>query len=131
MDAEGWIRDYYRCLDKKDIDASIGYWWPDAVLRFADAEPAVGQQAVRAALTAMVNSVASTTHRPLDFWELPNGVVVFEARVDFVRLDAREVTVAGIAFCQVDGERFLEQRVLVDIAPVYATGTASVVKVGF
>ena len=78
MDAEGWIRDYYRCLDKKDIDASIGYWWPDAVLRFADAEPAVGQHAVRAALTAMVNAVASTTHRPLQF-VCPGGHVALQA----------------------------------------------------
>ena len=130
MAAEAWIRDYYKHLDVKDIDAGMEYWAPEAELRFGSAEAVFGEHAVRASLVAMVNSVASATHRPLDFWELPDGLVIFEAQVDFQRLDGGAVTVAGVAFCQVQGDQFLKQRVLVDVAPVYAPTQPTAVEVG-
>jgi hypothetical protein len=126
MTAETWMKRYYTLCDAKDIDASMQYWAPEGTLRFGNAEPAVGEAAIRATCTEMVNSVAALRHRLVNVWEPSDGLVIFEAKVDFIRLDGHEASVSGAAICRVAGECFLEQRTYVDLAPVFAPADSPV-----
>jgi ketosteroid isomerase-like protein len=123
--AEAWIKRYYALLGEKDIDGAMQYWAPDGELRFANAEPVVGREEIRAKFRELVDSFAKETHTVLDLWELPDDVVIFELGVDFVRLDGGEASVRGATICRVEGERFLEQRTYVDLAPVFAASPAT------
>ena len=125
MTADVWLKRYYELCDAKDIDGCMELWAPDGSLRFGNAEPVFGAHAIRAACTELMNSVATTTHSLLNVWEMPDGLIIFEAGVDFVRLDGGEASVTGLAICRVEGERFLDQRTFVDLTPVFAPVTSS------
>lgn len=118
--SEVWIRRYYELADELDWDAVMEYWAPDGILRFANFEPCNGRAEIRATFDDLINSWAEERHTLLNIWDLPDGVVVFELGVAFVRHDGVAVDVVGAAVCRVDGERFLEQRIYVDLSPVFA-----------
>ena len=96
MTADLWMKRYYELCDAKDIDGCMEFWAPDGRLRFGNAEPVFGAQAICAACTELMNSVAKTTHSLLNVWEMPDVLVIFEAGVDFVRLDGGEASVTAL-----------------------------------
>jgi ketosteroid isomerase-like protein len=115
-----WISRYYQLSDDLDWDGVMEYWAPDGVLRFANYEPATGRAEIRARFDELINSWAEAKHTLLNLWDLPGGVVAFELDVAFVRHDGVAVNLVGAAVCQVEGERFLVQRIYVDLSPVFA-----------
>ncbi|MFD2416466.1 nuclear transport factor 2 family protein [Amycolatopsis pigmentata] len=120
-----WIRRYYELCGAKDIDRAMEFWAPEGVLRFANFEPVVGREAIHSVLGGIVDNWVKETHTLLNLWELPGGLVVFEMDVAFDRHDGSHVVVPGAAVCQVEGERFLEQRIYVDMSPVFAPSDAT------
>ncbi|MTD55422.1 nuclear transport factor 2 family protein [Amycolatopsis pithecellobii] len=117
---ETWIGRYYELCGAKDIDRAMEFWAPEGVLRFANFDPLVGRELIHSTLSELVNSWVKETHTLLNLWELTGGLVAFEMDVAFDRHDGQHVSVPGAAVCRVDGERFLEQRIYVDMAPVFA-----------
>ena len=115
-----WIAHYYELCGAKDIDGAMEFWAPEGELRFANAEPVIGREAIRATFKGFVGMWAKETHTLRELWELPGGVVVFELNVEFRMHDGSEVAVVGAAINRVGGERFLEQRTYVDMGPVWA-----------
>lgn len=114
-----WIKRYYELCGAKDIDGAMEYWAPEGIVRFANEEPLVGREVIRSTFKELVGMWAKETHTVLDLWELPEGLVIFELGVTFLRLDGAEVSVRGATISRVDGERFVEQRTYVDMAPVF------------
>ena len=123
--SEPWIRRYYELCGAKDIDHAVELWAPEGVLRFANHEPVIGREAIHTALSDIVHNWVKETHTLLKFWELPDGLVAFEMDVAFDRHDGQHVVVHGASICRVDGERFLEQRIYVDMSPVFAPSSAT------
>lgn len=120
-----WIKRYYALLAAKDIDAAMEYWTPEGTLRFGNAEPVVGREAIRAKFKELVGLFEQETHTLIDLWELPDGGIVYELRVTFVRLDGGEATVRGATLGRIEGERWLEQRTYVDLAPVFSAAPSA------
>lgn len=118
--AAEWIAHYYELCGTKQIDAAMEYWAPEGVLRFANEEPLVGRENIRATFKGFIDGWEKETHTLLDTWELPDGTVIFELDVHFRLHDGTELSVHGAAVNRVDGERFLEQRTFVDMSPVWA-----------
>lgn len=123
--SEPWIKRYYELCGAKDIDSAMDFWAAEGVLRFANHEPVRGRDAIHSVLSQIVHNWVKETHTLLDLWELPGDLVVFEMNVAFDRHDGEHVVVPGAAICHVDGERFLEQRIFVDMAPVFAPSSAT------
>lgn len=123
--SEPWIKRYYELCGAKDIDRAMEFWAPDGVLRFANHEPVIGREAIHSVLSGIVHNWVKETHTLLNLWELPGGLVVFEMDVAFDRHDGEHVVVPGASLCQIDGERFLEQRIYVDMSPVFAPSSAT------
>jgi hypothetical protein len=122
---EQWIRRYYELCGAKDIDRAMEFWGPKGVLRFANHEPVIGREAIHSVLSEIVHNWVKETHTLLNLWELPGGLVAFEMDVAFDRHNGEHVVVPGAAICQVDGGRFLEQRIYVDMSPVFAPSSAA------
>lgn len=118
--AAEWISRYYEHCGAKDIDAAMEYWAPEGELRFANAEPLIGREAIRSTFKGFVDAWAKETHTLLDLWELPGDVVIFELDITFRMHDGKELGVRGTAINRVEDRRFLEQRTYVDMGPVWA-----------
>jgi ketosteroid isomerase-like protein len=121
--SEPWIQRYYELCGAKDIDNAMRFWAPEGVLKFANHAPVVGRDAIHSVLSDIVHNWVKETHTLLALYQLPGDLVAFEMNVAFDRHDGRHVVVPGAAICQVEGERFLEQRIYVDMAPVFASST--------
>ena len=120
MIAEEWLKPYMTLCDNKDVDGIMEHWSDDAKLTFAKGETIVGKEALREWFTEFMDSLHHQIHKLGRVWELPDGTVFFEAEVDNIRHDGRELTVQGLTYCRIEGEQFLENRTYVDIAPVFA-----------
>ena len=121
LDAEPatWIARYYELCGAKDIDGAMKYWAPEGELRFANEETLIGREAIRSTFKGFVDMWEKETHRLLDLWELPGGVVIFELDIGFRMHDGTELGVQGAAVNRIEGTRFLEQRTYVDMGPVW------------
>lgn len=114
-----WLTRYYE-LCETDIDGAVEYWAADGVLRFANMEPLIGREAIRAAFKRMVAMWAEERHTIVNLWELPGGIVIFEMDVHFRMHDGTEIGVRGAAVQRVENEQFLEQNIYVDLGAVWA-----------
>ncbi|TQM43858.1 nuclear transport factor 2 family protein [Pseudonocardia cypriaca] len=123
--AETWIRRYYQLCGAKDIDGAMEFWAPDGKLTFANFEPVIGRDAIHETLAQIVHNWIKETHSLHHFWLLADDLVAFEMDVAFDRHDGRHVVVPGAAVCRIDDRRFLEQRIYVDMTPVFAPSDAA------
>ncbi|QJY48023.1 nuclear transport factor 2 family protein [Pseudonocardia broussonetiae] len=123
--AETWIRRYYQLCGAKDIAGAMEFWAPDGKLTFANFDTVIGRDAIHEALAQIVHSWIKETHTLHHLWVLPGDLVVFEMDVAFDRHDGRHVVVPGAAVCRVGDRCFLEQRIYVDMAPVFAPSEAA------
>lgn len=118
-DTATWLRRYYDACET-DIDAAMEFWMPEGELRFANIEPLLGKEAIRASFKEWVSMWAEERHTVVNLWELPEGVLVFELDVDFRMHDGTELGVRGAAITRVQDKRFVDQRIYVDLSPVWA-----------
>jgi ketosteroid isomerase-like protein len=125
-----WIARYYELCGAKDIDGAMEYWAPDGELRFANEEPVIGREAIRLSFKGFVDMWQKETHRLINLWELPGGIVIFELDIAFRMYDGNELDVHGMAVNRVDDQRFLEQRTYVDMGPVWAAAQKSASRAG-
>ena len=126
MQAAELVRRYYDRLDGRPLDRAhewveelAGFFEPDATIRVVNARPAPWRQAFvheRATLPAIV---ATTRHEVLTVLDDGDGRVAFELAVTYDLKRGGSVTLPGSVFAVVRGERFAEQRMYVDFAPVF------------
>lgn len=120
-----WLGRYYALVDAGRMEESSKFFAEDARLRFANNDPVVGRGRILGVLAALVDSLDGISHDLKGVWEEEDGVLVYEVDVTYARRDGGAVTCPGAVFCKVEGETFLEQRIYVDITPVFAgTGAA-------
>lgn len=116
-----WLDEYYRHIDAMDHDAYMAMFADGARMLFANADPIVGKDGIREALTGLLGAIAGIKHIPGDAYEEDGDLVIFECDVEYTRKDGKQVTVRGGCFFVIgdDGLR-REQRITVDTTPVFA-----------
>lgn len=115
-----WLRRYYSLVDAERMDESATFFAEDAKLRFANNEPIVGREGIDATLRGLVESLDGIRHDLKDAWEEEAGVLIYEVDVTYTRKDGGVVTCHGAVVSEVEDELFQEQRIYVDITPVFA-----------
>jgi SnoaL-like domain len=115
-----WIDEYYAATDAKDMDRYLEFWSRDGRLVYGSREPAVGHEAIEQVARGVFEGFASTHHEVIEYWEPEPGVVIVEIRVTYERLDGAQVPVTGVLIGRAQPRRWLEQRIYVDIAPIFA-----------
>ena len=91
----------------------------DVVMRFGNAEPVRGRDAVRDVWAAFCSSVAGVRHDVVEQWHVPPATVV-ESRVTYTRQDGGEVTVPVVTIYRAAGDQIDDYRVFLDLAPLTA-----------
>jgi uncharacterized protein (TIGR02246 family) len=121
-----WVRDLYaRAVDHKDAAGFAAAFTPDAWLRFANAAPVVGREAIREAIAQFFTAFVSLRHESAGIW-YEGDTLITEAVVTYTRHDRREVTVPAVTIFRVAGvdERgapLADQcRIYVDLTPLFA-----------
>lgn len=115
-----FLNAYYRLVDAMKIGEFMAFFTPDARLIFANNEPMQGRDAIEAGLTQVLSSVDGIRHDLRQIWNVDDDTVVFEVDVTYSRKDGRDVRVPGSAVCEMRNGLMAQQRIYVDLAPVFA-----------
>src|SRR3954454_5607390 len=123
-----WAGDLYaRAVDRKDADGFADAFTEDAWLRFGNAAPVVGREAIRAAIAHFFTTFAELQHSAAGAW-LDGDTLVLEAVVTYKRHDGTVVTVPAVTIFRLARDAGGEPprpvadqcRIYVDLAPLYA-----------
>ena len=123
-DGLAWVDDYYAATDAKDLDRVLAFWAADGRLAYRG-QDAVGLEAVKAVVQGTFDGFASMRHQIVNRWRPEQDVAVVEVRVTYERMDGVKVPLEGVLIGRVDGERWLEQRIYVDTAPLLEAAPAA------
>jgi len=121
-----WVRDLYaRAVDHKDAAGFAAAFTPDAWLRFGNAEPLVGREAIREAIAQFFTAFVALRHESAGIF-YDGDTLVSEAVVTYTRHDRRVVTVPAVTIFRIagtdeQGTPLADQcRIYVDLTPLFA-----------
>ena len=113
---------YYAEMETGDQDRYGKYYADDISLTFSNNPPINGRDAVLDAYAGVLSSVKKVEHVFSNVWEEDEGTMIFEAKSIYHMPDgSMKETFAGAVFKVLDG-KFVEQRIYVDMAPVFGEG---------
>lgn len=123
-----WARALYaNAVDRKDAAGFAAVFTPDATLRFGNAPPLAGREAIREAIAHFFTAFESLEHRSTGEW-LDGDTLALEAEVTYVRHDRKVVSVVAVTiFHLTDAGSWSAGaptadacRIYVDLAPLFA-----------
>jgi ketosteroid isomerase-like protein len=106
-------------IDSFDPDRFVANLTPDATFRFANADPAIGREAIRAAVAGFFSTISGLTHHILNTWEVGDTVIT-QIDVEYLRQDGKTVVTPNADILVFDGDLVRDWRIYIDVAPVYA-----------
>ena len=120
------VRELLAALDAGDVETAMGFLAEDVVLRFGNAEPAVGSTSIADTAAAMANVIASMSHTMRAVWTTPqpDPAVICEMDVTYRRHDGTELTLPCVNVFRLRDGRVADYRIYMDINPVFAMQTA-------
>ena len=114
-----WVKNYYAVVDSMDIEKFGPLHTEDVRLRFGNAEPVVGRDAVVRGIAGFWASIKGLRHNFVQTWE-EGDVEIVEALIDYTRHDGQVVTVPCTSVLRKRGDLLQDLRIYIDISPVYA-----------
>jgi ketosteroid isomerase-like protein len=115
----GFVRPLFEALDRQDARAAVTFLTPDARLRFANAGPVVGREAIGRSLDDFFGTVRGVRHELLGVWAL-DDVVVCELEVTYSMLDGRTISLPCVDIFRTRGGLIADYRVFIDVSPLEA-----------
>jgi ketosteroid isomerase-like protein len=106
-------------IDAFDPDKFVAHLTPDARFRFANADPAIGREAVKEAVAGFFSTIDGLTHHIKNVWEFGDTVIV-QIDVDYLRKDGKTVITPNADILIYDGDLVRDWQIYIDVAPVYA-----------
>jgi ketosteroid isomerase-like protein len=114
------LHDYYQAMEAKDAPRFGAYYHPDMTLTFANNPTITGENDIVAVMTQMLGRVVSVHHDVLRLWRQDGGVVVFEVLATWTLEGGETVDVGACSICVLVDGKFVDQRIYVDNAPLFA-----------
>jgi SnoaL-like domain len=112
--------DLFADIDSMQPDRFAQHLSPDATMRFGNAPPVHGRDAIRDAWASFCDGVDGVQHDLVEQWDTGDATIV-EARVTYTRKDQRVVTVPVVTIYRAGGELIDDYRIFIDLAPLFAT----------
>jgi ketosteroid isomerase-like protein len=106
-------------IDSREPERFAQHLAPNVVMRFGNADPVNGREAVRDAWAQFCDGLDGVRHELVDTFEKGDRTVV-EARVTYTRKDNREVTVPVVTIYRAPAGLIDDYRIYIDVAPVFA-----------
>jgi hypothetical protein len=112
----------FRAVDSMDPAAIATLLTEDARMRFGNADPLVGHEAILAGATAFFGAVRGIRHTIRTVWTV-GAETIAETDVTYTRHDGKDVTIPVVSIWRVDvDDRIEDYRVFYDTTPVFAPG---------
>jgi SnoaL-like domain len=106
-------------IDSMVSDRFAAHLAPDATMRFGNAPPIEGRDAIRDAWAAFCETLDGVHHDLVDQWETETATIA-EANVTYTRKDGERITVPVATIYRSSGELIDDYRIFIDLAPLSA-----------
>jgi ketosteroid isomerase-like protein len=119
MNDTRWTTDLFAAIDAKDTPRFLSFLGEDAQFRYGNNPPAVGIDAIRAAVDGFFAAVKALSHSVDHVWGEPDHVIC-AGKVTYTRHDGRLIS---IPFCNVfamRSGRIKDYLVYADPSPLFA-----------
>ena len=123
-----WASDLYaRAVDNKDAAGFAAAFTPDGWLRFGNAPPITGREAIREAIAGFFTTFAALRHESAGTY-LVGDTLILEAVVTYTRHDGRQVSIPAVTIFRIASSADSDAlhptadqcRIYVDLTPLYA-----------
>ena len=111
--------DLFADIDSMEPDRFARHLSSDATMRFGNAEPVHGRDAIRDAWASFCETLDGVHHDVVEQWDVGDGGIV-EASVTYTRKDGSRVTVPVVTIYRARGELIDDYRIFIDLAPLFA-----------
>jgi ketosteroid isomerase-like protein len=108
-------------IDSMEPDRFAQHLSPDATMRFGNAPPVRGRDAIRDAWASFCETLDGVHHDIVEQWNVGDATIV-EAGVTYTRKDQSRVTVPVATIYRAGGELIDDYRIFIDLAPLFAEG---------
>ena len=106
-------------IDSMEPERFTAHLADDVTMRFGNAEPIHGRDAVRDTWAGFCDGIDGVSHAAGRRWESEEGIVV-EADVTYTRKDGGTVTVPVVTIYREGDGGIVDYRILIDLAPLFA-----------
>jgi hypothetical protein len=106
-------------IDSMDSDRFARHLSEDVVMRFGNADPVEGRDAVRDAWAGFCAELRGVRHAVVEKWDAGPATIV-EATVTYTRKDGSEVGVPVVTIYRSGSDLIDDYRIFIDLAPLYA-----------
>lgn len=113
------VAQIFASIDSFDPDRFVAHLTPDVRFRFGNADPAIGREAVRAAVAGFFATIDGLTHHIRNVWE-SGDTVIAQIDVEYLRKDGKTVLVPNADILSYGGDLVRDWQIYIDVAPVYA-----------
>jgi len=123
VEAVEWARNLYDdAVDRMDAAGFAAVFTDDAWMRFGNAEPIVGRQAIQNAIAQFFTMIAGLKHNMTGIWSQQDAVIC-EATVTYTGHDKSTVQVPAVTIFRVrnspTGPLAYRVQMFVDLAPLF------------
>ena len=116
-----WIDDYYADVDAMHLDAYVDRHSDDAVVVFANQPPAVGKDAIRAAIGGFWSMIGGLRHERRNLWFVNDGATaVLEVVTHYTTHGGAKIGVPCVSLLDRNADGLVTSlRVHIDLAPLF------------
>ena len=116
---EQWMRDYYRSVDRMDMDGYLAWHTDDVRFRFGNGPTTTGKAAIREGLDQFWGLIGGLRHEFVCLWDTPEAGIA-EAIVVYTRKDGSQVSIPSTTILRKHGNLVQDVRIYMDLAPLFA-----------
>ena len=117
-----WVRDYFRDVDKMDLEGWVARHTDDIVVQFGNNPLAHGREEIAQNIGGFWSMIGGLKHNFVNTYEV-GDTTILESAVDYIRADGAQVTVPSTSFLHRRGDLVDSLRVYIDLTPVFAEGS--------
>ena len=111
-------------IDSMEPDRFAAHLAEDVTMRFGNANPIHGREAVRNAWAAFCKDLRGLRHELIERWKVDEATIV-EATATYTRRDDSQVTVPVVTIYRERGGQINDYRIYIDLAPLFADGSGT------
>jgi ketosteroid isomerase-like protein len=114
-----WAAGMYAAMEAGDIDGVLAQMSEDIRMRYGNAEPVVGRDAVRAASAQFFGSIGGLSHDFREVWESEDSALLV-CDVDYTLRDGSVMRLPGVTFIHHRPDGIDDIQVFMDMCPLMA-----------
>ena len=112
------IKGLFASIDAMDTKKFLTFLTDDASFNFGNADPAVGKEAIRKAVSDFFRLINGLRHNILNTWKVDNAIIC-RGEVTYTKKDDSKITLPFVNIFKMKDNLIKDYLVYIDIGPLF------------